>query len=187
MLRDALRSGDISVDFRYSTDGKLFNPRRLQTKTKVLTDTARMRTIVHLMLVRIQNCKSAWICSQNPARTLALPSLPRKQVLHQPAPSAPSIVPNITVNGQRLAVADKFVYLGSTLSRSVNIDEEVSYRIVRASAAFSRTQGQRLGAKMTEPGRPTQSIEQSSDHHCSMPEKRGPSTAGTRKGSMPST
>ena len=46
--------------------------------------------------------------------------------------------PNITVNGQKLAETDKFVYLGSTLSRSVNIDEEVSYRIARASAAFGR-------------------------------------------------
>lgn len=42
------------------------------------------------------------------------------------------------MNGQKLAVTDKFVYLGSTLSRSVNIDEEVSYRIARASAAFGR-------------------------------------------------
>ena len=39
---------------------------------------------------------------------------------------------------QKLAVTDKFVYLGSTLSRSVIIDEEVLYRITRASAAFGR-------------------------------------------------
>ena len=42
------------------------------------------------------------------------------------------------MNGQKLAITDKFVYLGTTLSRSVNIDEEVSYRIARASAAFGR-------------------------------------------------
>ncbi|XP_044171386.1 uncharacterized protein LOC114973897 [Acropora millepora] len=60
------------------------------------------------------------------------------EVLHQPAPATLYVEPNIRVNGQKLAVTDKFVYLGSTLSRSVNIDEEVSYRIARASAAFGR-------------------------------------------------
>ena len=35
-------------------------------------------------------------------------------------------------------MADKFVYLGSDLSRSATNDEEVTHRIVQASAAFSR-------------------------------------------------
>ena len=65
-------------------------------------------------------------------------SIKKTEVLHQPAPATPYVEPNITVNGQKLAVNDKFVYLGSTLCRSVNIDEEVSYRIARASAAFGR-------------------------------------------------
>ena len=50
----------------------------------------------------------------------------------------PYTEPFITVNGKNLTVADKFIYLGSTLSRSVRIDEEVSYRIARACSAFSR-------------------------------------------------
>ena len=58
--------------------------------------------------------------------------------MHQPAPATPYSEPSIIVNGQRLAVTDKFVYLGSTLSRSANIDEEVAYRVARASAAFGR-------------------------------------------------
>ena len=71
-------------------------------------------------------------------RTEGSVSIKKTEVLHQPAPATPYVEPNITVNGQKLAVTDKFVYLGSTLSRSVNIDEEVSYRIARASAAFGR-------------------------------------------------
>ena len=35
MLTDALRDGNIGVHFRFHTDGKLFNPRRLQARTKV--------------------------------------------------------------------------------------------------------------------------------------------------------
>ena len=41
MLTDAFRDGDIGIDIMYRTDGKLFNLRRLQTKTKVKTDIIR--------------------------------------------------------------------------------------------------------------------------------------------------
>ena len=41
MLRDAFRDGDVGIDLRYRTDGKLFNLRRLQAKTKVKTDIIR--------------------------------------------------------------------------------------------------------------------------------------------------
>ena len=46
--------------------------------------------------------------------------------------------PTYTLKGQRLQVVDKFTYLGSTLSRVVHIDDEVSARIAKASAAFGR-------------------------------------------------
>lgn len=41
MLTDAFRERDIGIDFRFRTDGKLFNLRKLQAKTKVHVDTAR--------------------------------------------------------------------------------------------------------------------------------------------------
>ena len=40
--------------------------------------------------------------------------------------------------GQRLQVVDKFTYLGSILSRTVHIDDEVNARTAKASAAFGR-------------------------------------------------
>ena len=46
--------------------------------------------------------------------------------------------PTITVNGQKLKVVDKFTYLGSTLSRAVHIDDEITARITKASVAFGR-------------------------------------------------
>ena len=46
--------------------------------------------------------------------------------------------PTITVNGQKLKVVDKFTYLGSTLSRAVHIDDEITARIAKASVAFGR-------------------------------------------------
>ena len=45
------------------------------------------------------------------------------------------------MKGQRRQVVDKFIYLGSTLSRVVHIDDEVSARIAKASAAFDRLRG----------------------------------------------
>ena len=57
-------------------------------------------------------------------------------VLHKPAPAAPYTEPNITVNGQRLAAADKFIFLGSTVSRFTNIEEEVAYSTVLQELAL---------------------------------------------------
>ena len=45
------------------------------------------------------------------------------------------------MKGQRLQMVDKFTYLGSTLSRVVHIDDEVSARIAKARAAFGRLLG----------------------------------------------
>ena len=142
MLLDAYRDGGIGVGFRYRTDGNLFNLRRLQAKTKVNTDTARdflfaddcalnARTQADMQESMDLFAKSC----DNFGLTI---SIKKTEVLHQPAPEAPYTEPDILVNGQRLSVADKFVYLGSTLARSANIDEEVAYRIARASAAFGR-------------------------------------------------
>ena len=65
-------------------------------------------------------------------------SIKKTEVMYQPALYAPYSKKVITVNGEKLTVTEKFIYLGSTLSRSVSIDEEVSFRIARASSAFGR-------------------------------------------------
>ena len=41
MLTNAFRDDDVGIDLKYRTDGKLFNLRRLQAKTKVKTDIIR--------------------------------------------------------------------------------------------------------------------------------------------------
>ena len=65
-------------------------------------------------------------------------STKKTEVVHQPAPGKPYSEPTITVNGQKLQVVDKFTYLGSTLSRAVQIDDEVTARTAKASVAFGR-------------------------------------------------
>ena len=49
--------------------------------------------------------------------------------------------PNITVKGQRLQVVDKFIYIGSILSRIVYIDDEVNAMIAKASTGFCTLRG----------------------------------------------
>ena len=65
-------------------------------------------------------------------------SIKKREVVHQPAPGKPYSEPTITVNGQKLQVVDKFTYLGSTLSRAVHLDDEVTARTAKASVAFGR-------------------------------------------------
>ena len=62
----------------------------------------------------------------------------KTEVMYHPAPENQYQEPNITVKGQRLQAMENFTYLGSTLSRSANIDAEVSNRIAKASSAFER-------------------------------------------------
>ena len=68
-------------------------------------------------------------------------SMKKAEVVYQPAHGKPYSEPTITVNRQRLQVVDKFTYLGSTLSRAVHIDDEVTARIAKASVAFDRQYG----------------------------------------------
>ena len=59
-------------------------------------------------------------------------------MLFQPAPGEPHYDPVITIDGHKLANTDKFPYLGSTMSNTATIDEEISLRLARASASFGR-------------------------------------------------
>nr|VZI01897.1 unnamed protein product [Spirometra erinaceieuropaei] len=51
---------------------------------------------------------------------------------HSPSPNAPQL----SVNGIQLQVVENSPYLGSTLSRSTEIDDEIAHRIPKASQAF---------------------------------------------------
>lgn len=142
MLTDAFREGDIGLTVKYRTDGQLFNLRRLQAKTKVHSvnirdflfadDCALNAGTEEDMQLSVDKFSTA--CN-NFGLTI---STKKTEVLHQPAPGAPYVAPCIKVNGQALVNVDKFTYLGSTLSQSANIDNEVSARLAKASAAFGR-------------------------------------------------
>ena len=141
-LTDAFQDVYVRFPIRYRFDGKLLNLRRLQAKSKVQTDV-----VVKLLYADelAENAKSeekmqgavdrmSKACD-NFQLTI---STKKTEVVHQPAPGKLYIEPTTTVNRQKLQVVDKFTYLGSTLSRAVHIDDEVTARTAKANVAFGR-------------------------------------------------
>ena len=142
MLTDAFSRDDEGIELRYRTDGKLFNPRRLNATTKV-----HVKKIKDLLFaddcVLNTNTEESMQQTMDEFSTLCdnfglTISTKKTEVMYQPAPGKPYTEPNIKVKGTTLQTVDKFTYLGSTLSRCVHIDDEVNCRIAKASAAFGR-------------------------------------------------
>ena len=156
MLMDAFRDSDPGIRIRYRFDGGLFNPRRLQAVTKV------METVIRDLLFA-DDCALA--APTQPEMQQGMDgfssacdnfgltiSTKKTEVMFQPAPGREYQEPCISVKGQRLQAVDNFTYLGSTLSRTTDIDAEVNNRISRASSAFGRlrkTAWERRGIKLS--------------------------------------
>ena len=65
-------------------------------------------------------------------------NLKKTVVMYQSAPGKTYIPPSIYVYGNKLKIADRFVYLGNTLSSNDTLDNEISLRICKASESFGR-------------------------------------------------
>ena len=144
MLSDAFRDGDVGIRLKYRTDGKLFNLRRLQAKTKVLTDIIRDFLFADDCALNASTESDMQSSVDKFAKACTdfglTISTKKTEVLHQPAPGREYVPPSITVNGESLKNVDRFTYLGSTLSQNTTIDDEVNTRIARASVAYGRLQ-----------------------------------------------
>ena len=142
MLTDAFREAKPGMDIRYRTDGRLFNLRRLQAKTKIHVDKLRDFLFADdcaLNAGSAEDMQHSMDLFSNACSNFGLTiSTKKTEVMYQPAPKNPYQEPTVTVDGQTLATVDKSVYLGSTLSRSVHIDDETYARIAKACSAFGR-------------------------------------------------
>ena len=140
MLTDGFRETSTCIPIRYRCDGKLFNPLSicLQAVTKVKETVIRDLLFADdcaLNATKEQEMDEFSSACDNLGLTI---STKKTEVMYQPAPGNSYQEPNITVKGQRLQAVEHFTYLGSTLSRSANIDAEVNNRIAKASSAFGR-------------------------------------------------
>ena len=144
MPTDAFEDGDNGIPIRYRFDGKLFNLRRLQTKSKMQTEVLNEFLFADDMAKSVpteEKMQKGVDQVSNSCNSFDLTiSIKITEVVYQPAPGKPTI----TVKGQRLKVVEKSSYLGSTLSRLVHFNDEVNARIGTASAAFGRLRGSTL-------------------------------------------
>ena len=85
-------------------------------------------------------------------------STKKTEDVHKPTPGKPYNEPTITVNGDKLKVVDKFTYLGSTLSRVVHIDDEVTARIAKP-VWHSEDSVQMSGAKWNQAWHQAESLQ----------------------------
>ena len=140
MLMDAFQDSDTGFSIRYCFDGNIFNHRRLQVKTKVQTDVLDELLYADNMdknassEAKMQRAMDQ--VSQSCDNYDLTISTKRQRMYTNPVPGKPYNEPTITV--KKLKVVDKFTYLGSTLSRAVHIDDEVTARIAKDSVAVGR-------------------------------------------------
>ncbi|KAJ1099314.1 hypothetical protein NDU88_004416 [Pleurodeles waltl] len=128
------------IKIRPRTDGRLFNLWRLQAKTKVEDDSLRDFLFADDCALNAST-KAQMQQSMNyfftACRIFGLTiSTKKTEVLHQPAPQKIYLKPTITTEGEILKAVAKFTYLGSTLSRSMNINDEVDICIAKASSIW---------------------------------------------------
>ena len=140
MLTDAFQGGDKGIPIRYRFDGKLFNLRRLQAKSKVQTEVLHVDEFFFAddMVKRAPTEEKMQKVVDQVFDSYDLTiSIKKTEVVYQSAPGKSYKEPTVTVKGQRLQVVDRFTYL----YRVVYIYDEVNARIAKTNAAFGRLRG----------------------------------------------
>ena len=131
-----------TVYIRYRTSNKLFTYKRFEYKSTLTI--AAIRDLLYaddcdLVCHTEADMQKMMDLFSKACSALGLTiSLDKTKVMFTPPPGEAYIEPNIFVYGKRLGVVLEFIYLGSKLHQSCSLDSEITYRISRASAAFSQ-------------------------------------------------
>ena len=135
---EAFKDSSAGIPIRYRYDRNLFSLRRLQTLSK--ENETKIRDLLFT-----DDCALNAATEQREVDQFSstcddfglIINAQKTEVMFQPAPEKPYHKPHILVKRQSLQAVDN-TYLGSTLSRRTNIDDEIKNRIAKASSAFGR-------------------------------------------------
>ena len=124
--------------YGYRLDGGLFNLRRLQAKTK--TSSAMIFALQYADDAAFPSHtadglqRSLDVMSETYLRAGLMINTTKTEILHTPSPDAPTF----SISGNQLKNFENFTYLGSNLSFSGDLTNEIQRRINLASSAFGR-------------------------------------------------
>ncbi|BHF64415.1 hypothetical protein SprV_0200741800 [Sparganum proliferum] len=144
MLMDVYSDERPEIGIAYRTDGHLLNRRRLQALSHIST------IIVHDLLFA-DNCALDTVSEADVQASMDLfapgcvkfgltTNMDKTVVMHQPPSNAAYGVPRIPVNVTQLRTVDNFTHLVSTLSRCIEIYNDVARQIFKGSQALRRLQ-----------------------------------------------
>ena len=140
LMQDKLREDD-GIQLEYRLDGSLFNIRRLQARNKTTShrlidlqyadDAALMAHTVESMQHILDTLSSLY-----QALGLQINTRKTEVIVQQINPN--QNIPVFTINGSPLQTVPFFKYLGSIVSPTTKIDEDVIDKINKASRVFGR-------------------------------------------------
>ena len=129
------------VEIEYRLDGGLFNLRRLQAKTK--TSSAMISALQYADDAAFPSLtadglqRSLDVNSEAYLHSGLIINTTKTEILSTSSPDAPTF----SINGNQLKNSENFTYLGSNLSISGDLTNEIQRRINLASSAFGRLFG----------------------------------------------
>ena len=147
MLQHALLDKGLGIPICFRPTGGLFNIRRFTAKTKVSIETlcdllfADDCALVSHSMADLQNLMDTFSASCK-AFGLTI-STKKTEIVYQPPPRSNSnrhSPVKIKIENLTLKQNSKFLYLGSTITEKATLDEEIQFRIGKASSAFGNLQ-----------------------------------------------
>ena len=132
-----LQSSDC-VGIEYRLDGGLFNLRRLQAQTK--TSSAMISALQYADDAAFPSHtadglqRSLDVMSETYLRAGLIINTTKTEILSTPSPDSPTF----SISGNQLKNSENFTYLGSNISFSGDLTNEIQRRIDLASSAFGR-------------------------------------------------
>ena len=131
------------VPFRYRFDGGMFNLRRLKAVTKTRSATVFEMQYADDAAIPTNSAaalqRNLTIMSNAYEKAGLLVNTRKTEVLYQPA-NLDDLANEFTfhVSNNELQNVDNFMYLGSILNTSCNLDQEIQYRIRQATTSFGK-------------------------------------------------